>query len=183
MCLIKNLAQPASSYNKNYGSLYFPLSHLLCSSAVWFYPAHQARLLITLPCLLVGLWWLLPVDYEESDPMQLLQPGHKKPCNSALVSWNACLMDTFSRNLHAGNTATMHREVQAKVSLVTVPAEPRLNQLNWGLILDNTQNPIPLLGLYPKNPKTPIQKILCTPMFIAAQFIIASVRSNLSAHQ
>ena len=32
---------------------------------------------------------------------------------------------------------------------------------------------IPLLGLYPKNLKTPIQKKLCTPMFIAALFIIA----------
>ena len=32
---------------------------------------------------------------------------------------------------------------------------------------------IALLGLYPKNPETPIQKNLCTPMFIAAQFIIA----------
>ena len=32
---------------------------------------------------------------------------------------------------------------------------------------------IPLLGLYPKNPKTPIQKNLCTPMLIGAQFIIA----------
>ena len=32
---------------------------------------------------------------------------------------------------------------------------------------------IPLLGLYPKNPKTPVQKNLCTPMFIAAQFTIA----------
>ena len=32
---------------------------------------------------------------------------------------------------------------------------------------------IPLLGLYPNNPETPIQKDLCTPMFIAAQFIIA----------
>ena len=32
---------------------------------------------------------------------------------------------------------------------------------------------ISLLGLYPKNPETPIQKNLCTPMFIAAQFIIA----------
>ena len=29
---------------------------------------------------------------------------------------------------------------------------------------------IPLLGLYPKNPETPIQKNLCTPMFIAAKF-------------
>ena len=30
-----------------------------------------------------------------------------------------------------------------------------------------------LLGLDPKNPETPIQKNLCTPMFIAAQFTIA----------
>ena len=29
-----------------------------------------------------------------------------------------------------------------------------------------------LLGLYPKNPETPIPKNLCTPMFIAAQFTI-----------
>ena len=29
---------------------------------------------------------------------------------------------------------------------------------------------IPLLGLYPNNPETPIQKNLCTLMFIAAQF-------------
>ena len=32
---------------------------------------------------------------------------------------------------------------------------------------------IPLLGLYPKDPEIPIQKNLCTPMFIAAQFTIA----------
>ena len=41
----------------------------------------------------------------------------------------------------------------------------------------NTQNSYkissPLLGWYPKNPETPIQKNLCTPMFIAAQFTIA----------
>ena len=30
-----------------------------------------------------------------------------------------------------------------------------------------------LLGLYPKNPETPIQKNLCTPMSTAAQFTIA----------
>ena len=30
-----------------------------------------------------------------------------------------------------------------------------------------------LLGLYPENPETPIQKNLCTPMFTAAQFTIA----------
>ena len=32
---------------------------------------------------------------------------------------------------------------------------------------------IPLLGLYPKSPETPMQKNLCTPMFIAAPFTIA----------
>ena len=32
---------------------------------------------------------------------------------------------------------------------------------------------IPLLGLYPKNPKSPIQKNLCTPVFIAVLFTIA----------
>ena len=32
---------------------------------------------------------------------------------------------------------------------------------------------IPLLGLYPKDPEIPIPKNLCTPMCIAAQFIIA----------
>ena len=32
---------------------------------------------------------------------------------------------------------------------------------------------IPLLGLYPKNPETPTQKNLCTPVFIAALFTIA----------
>ena len=32
---------------------------------------------------------------------------------------------------------------------------------------------IPLLGLYPKNPETSIQKNQCTPMFIAALFTIA----------
>ena len=41
---------------------------------------------------------------------------------------------------------------------------------------------IPLLGLHPKNPETPIQKNLCTPMFIAAQFTIAKYWKR-SAHQ
>ena len=32
---------------------------------------------------------------------------------------------------------------------------------------------IPLLALYPESPQTPIQKNLCTPMFIATQFTVA----------
>ena len=42
------------------------------------------------------------------------------------------------------------------------------------LKIDLTFDPaIPLLGLYPKNPETPIRKNVCTPVFIAAQFTIA----------
>ena len=36
---------------------------------------------------------------------------------------------------------------------------------------------IPPLGLYSKNPETSIQKNLCTPMFIAAQFTIVKYPS------
>ena len=32
---------------------------------------------------------------------------------------------------------------------------------------------IPLLGLYPKNPESQIQKNLCTPMFTAALYTVA----------
>ena len=44
-----------------------------------------------------------------------------------------------------------------------------LRKLKMGQPFDWT---ILLLGLYPKNPETPIQKNLCTPVFIAAQFTI-----------
>ena len=46
--------------------------------------------------------------------------------------------------------------------------------VEMGLIRKDFCDPaIPLLGLCPKNPETPIQKNLCTPIFIAAQFTIA----------
>ena len=45
-----------------------------------------------------------------------------------------------------------------------------LRKLEMDVLFDPA---IALLGLYLKNPKTPIQKKLCTPMFIAAQFPIA----------
>ena len=38
---------------------------------------------------------------------------------------------------------------------------------------------IPLLELYLKNPATPIQKNLCTPMFIGVQFTIAKCWKQL----
>ena len=45
-----------------------------------------------------------------------------------------------------------------------------LKKLKMGLPFDLV---IPLVGVYPKNPETPIQKNLCTPMFRTAQFTIA----------
>ena len=39
-----------------------------------------------------------------------------------------------------------------------------------------------LLGLYPKNPETPMQKKLCTPMFIVVLFEIAKFWKSLTAH-
>ena len=37
---------------------------------------------------------------------------------------------------------------------------------------------IPLLGLYPKKSETPVQKNLCTPMFISVLFTIAKCRKQ-----
>ena len=45
-----------------------------------------------------------------------------------------------------------------------------LRKLKMELLFDSA---IPLLVLYPKNTEKPIQKNLCTQMFIAAQFMIA----------
>ena len=39
---------------------------------------------------------------------------------------------------------------------------------------------IPLLGIYPKNPESPFEKNLYTPMFIAMLFTIAKFGSSLS---
>ena len=60
--------------------------------------------------------------------------------------------------------------------------ECRLVQLLWDIVKNFLRKlkielpfdlSIPLLGLYPKNPETPIQKNLCISMFLAAQFTIA----------
>ena len=39
---------------------------------------------------------------------------------------------------------------------------------------------IPLLGIYPKNPESPVQKNLRTPMFIAVLYTIASAGNSLT---
>ena len=42
-------------------------------------------------------------------------------------------------------------------------------KLGYYYLFSKQKKAIPLLELYPKNTETPIQKNLCTPMFIAAQ--------------
>ena len=44
------------------------------------------------------------------------------------------------------------------------------------IIMELSLDPaFPLLGIYTKNPESPIQKDLCTPIFIAVLFIIAKI--------
>ena len=50
-----------------------------------------------------------------------------------------------------------------------------LRKLKMELPFDLT---IPLLGLYPNNLESPIQKNVCTPMFIAAKFTIVKCRKQ-----
>ena len=75
-----------------------------------------------------------------------------------------------------GNPSALLVEMQTGV----VPVE---KSMEFELPFDPA---IPLLGLNPKNPDTPIQKNLCTPMLIAVQLTIAKCLKQpkcLSAHQ
>ena len=69
-----------------------------------------------------------------------------------------------------GNASTLLLEMQAGVATVWKTVWNFLRKLKMELPFDPA---IPLLGLHTKNPETPTQKNLCTPMFIAAQFTIA----------
>ena len=73
---------------------------------------------------------------------------------------------------------------EEKGTLVHCWWECRLVQLLWKTVwsflkklkMELPYDPaIPLLGIHSKNPETPIQKNICTPMFIAALFTIAKI--------
>ena len=51
--------------------------------------------------------------------------------------------------------------------MVCKAKQSSITEVVWKILL------FPLLGLYSKNPETPTQKNLCTPMFTGAQFTIA----------
>ena len=56
------------------------------------------------------------------------------------------------------------------------------NSMEFPQKTKNGTNCLLTQGLYLKSPEIPIEKNLCTPMFTAALFRIASAGSNLSAH-
>ena len=98
------------------------------------------------------------------------QNGHHKQINKQVLEtmWRKGNPSVLLVGMQTG-AATVERKqygISSKKLKMDLPFDPA----------------IPLLGLYPKNPEMPIQKNLCTPMFIAAHFKYSSTGSNLSAH-
>ena len=87
---------------------------------------------------------------------------HLTPVRMAIInkSTNKCW-----RDVEKGNPSALLVGMQTGAATVETVWN-FLRKLKMELPFDLA---IPLLRLYPKNPETPIQKNLCTPMFIAAQ--------------
>ena len=93
-------------------------------------------------------------------PLHISQNGHHKQINKQQV---------LRRLWRKGTPSALLLEGRLVQSLWTTVWN-FLRKLKMELPFDPA---IPLHGLYPKNPETPIQKDLFTPTFISAQFTIA----------
>ena len=110
---------------------------------------------------------------------------HMERCPTSLAIREMQIKTTMSYSLTAVrmviiNKSTNNKSLQVygqKGTLVHCWWECRLVQSLWKTVWNFLKKlkmelpfdlAIPLLGIYPNNPETPIEKSSCTPMFIAA---------------